>query len=77
MMSEKRTLQIDVLGPLESNEDIMECKIYIDGRCCRFYTSKANYEALMYDGIFLRNGKEKDSAGVINTTNTFIESKEA
>lgn len=72
-MSKKRTLQIDVLGPLDINENIIDCNIYIDGRCCRFYTSKANYEALMYDGIFLRNVTKKDSAGVLNTTNVFIE----
>jgi hypothetical protein len=70
---EKRTLQIDVIGPLPTNTELIECNIYIDGRCCRFWTTKANYEALMYDKVFIRDGKEKDSAGVLNTTNTFFE----
>ena len=69
----KRELQIDVLGPSKQDENIIECNIYIDGRCCRFYTSKSNYEALMYDKVFIRDGKEKDSANVLNTTNIFKE----
>lgn len=73
---EKRTLQIDVMGPMGTNPEIIECNIYIDGRCCRFYTSRSNYEALMYDKVFIRDGKTRDSAGVLNTTNTFIEDTE-
>ena len=70
----KRTLQIDVLGACENNESIIECNVIVSGRCCRFYTSKSNYEALMFDGVFVRNGKEKDSANVLNTTKVFHES---
>lgn len=69
----KRTLQIDVKGPLEDDPSIIECRISIDGRDCTFYTSKSNYHALMYDGVFIRDGKERDSANVLNTTNVFIE----
>lgn len=65
-----RTLQIDVLK-IEGH--IVTCKIIIDGRGCIFHTSKSNYEALVYDGVFIRDGKEKDSANVINTTNVFEE----
>ena len=45
----------------------------IDGRDCRIYTSKSNYEALIYDGVFIRDGKCKDSANMINTTKVFVE----
>ena len=69
----KRKLQIDVKGPVEGNEQLIKCKLYFDGRCCTFYTSKANYEALLYDGLFIRDGKTKDSADVLNTTNSFEE----
>jgi len=72
-MNKKRELQIDVKGATKENPNIIECNIYFDGRCCKFYTSKANYESLMYDKIFIRDGKERDSANVLNTTNVFIE----
>lgn len=29
----KRTMQIDVIGPVEGTE-LMKCKLYIDGRVC-------------------------------------------
>ena len=69
----KRTLQIDVLGPSEGDERIIECVLIVDGRSCMFYTSRANYQALMFDGVFIRDGKEKDSANVVNTTHVFDE----
>ncbi len=72
-MSKKRELQIDVKGSLPDNENVMECTLFIDGRFCTFYMSKANYESLIYDGVFIRNGKEKDSAGCINTTHVYVE----
>lgn len=68
----KRTLQIDVIGPVEGT-DFVKCKLYADGRVCAFWTTQANYEALIFDKIFIRDGKSVDSAGVVNTTNTFIE----
>lgn len=72
-MSKQRKLQIDVKGPMEADENIIEMVLSVDGRDCRFYTSKANYEALIYDGVFVRDGKEKDSANCINTTNVYVE----
>lgn len=77
-MSKKRNLQIDVMG-LEPDfdqirkEELIRCKLYVDGRTCFIWTTKANYEALKYDGFFVRDGKEQDCSGAINTTNTFIE----
>jgi hypothetical protein len=69
----KRNLQIDVKGFNKEDENIVELNLIVDGRSCLCYTSKSNYEALMYDGVFIRDGKEKDSAGVLNTTKVFIE----
>jgi len=71
-MSNKR-LQIDVKGFHEENPNLVELNLIVDGRNCLCYTSKANYKALMYDGFFIRDGKEKDSAGVLNTTKVFEE----
>ena len=68
----KRKLQIDVMGLVEEI-NLVECKLHVDGRTCIFYMSNANYEALKFDGFFIRDGKDKDSANVINTTHVFEE----
>ena len=74
----KRELQIDVMG-VEPNfenirqEELIRCKFYIDGRACIFWTTEANYKALMYHKFFVRDGNTQDVAGVINTTNMFVE----
>ena len=62
----KRTIQIDVIGPIEETE-LMKCKLYVIGM------SRYDYEELMREKVFIRDGKSVDSAGVINTTNTFVE----
>lgn len=71
-LMDKRTLKIDVIGPVEGT-DIVKCKLRVNGRTCVIWTTQSNYEALMYDNIFIRDGKEIDSNGVINTTKVFIE----
>lgn len=68
----KRTMQIDVIGPVEATE-LMKCKLYVDGRVCVIGMSQYDYEVLMREKVFIRDGKSVDSAGVINTTNTFVE----
>lgn len=32
----KRTLQIDVIGPVKGT-DLVKCKLYADGRVCAFW----------------------------------------
>ena len=34
---------------------------------------ESDYERLKKEGIFISDGKTRDSAGVLNTTNAFIE----
>lgn len=68
----RRTMQIDVIGSVEGTE-LMKCKLYVDGRVCIIGMSRYDYEELMREKVFIRNGQTVDSAGVINTTNTFIE----
>ena len=68
----KRTMQIDVIGPVEGTE-LIKCKLYIDGRVCVIGMSQYDYEELIREKVFIRDGKSVDSAGVINTTNTFVE----
>ena len=67
----KRTIQIDVIGPIEETE-LMKCKLYVDGRVCVIGMSRYDYEELMREKVFIRDGKSVDSAGVINTTNTCL-----
>jgi hypothetical protein len=69
----KRTLQIDVKGPVPGMENVIKCILSVNGRDCAFYMSESNYEALIYDKVFIRDGKERDSAGILNTTRVFIE----
>ncbi|WP_221662021.1 hypothetical protein [Bacteroides faecis] len=70
----KKKLQINVIGK-ESTEnirvydDLVRCNICINGRTCTFWTTEANYKALIFDGFFV----ESDSTGAINTTNVFTE----
>lgn len=67
-------MQIDVIGPVEGSE-LMKCKLYIDGRVCIIWMSRYEYEELIRERVFVRDGKSVDSAGVINTTNVFLEEK--
>lgn len=41
----KRTIQIDVIGPIEETE-LMKCKLYVDGRVCVIGMSRYDYEEL-------------------------------
>ena len=49
------------------------CKLYIDGNASVILMNKIDYERLLSDSFFVRDGKNRDSAGVLTTTNTFIE----
>lgn len=70
----RRELQIDVIGPVKDT-NLMKCKLYIDGRVCIIGMSQYDYEELKREKIFIRDGQTVDSAGVINTTNIFLEKK--
>lgn len=49
----KRTIQIDVIGPIEETE-LMKCKLYVDGRVCVIGMSRYDYEELMREKVFIR-----------------------
>ncbi|WP_260395710.1 hypothetical protein [Phocaeicola dorei] len=53
----------------------MKCKLYTDENIVIIMMNELDYERLKEEGIFIRDGKSRDSAGVLNTTNTFIEKK--
>jgi hypothetical protein len=68
----ERTIQIDVIGKIEGTE-FMKCKLYTNENIVIIMMNEFDYERLKEEGIFIRDGKSRDSAGVLNTTNTFIE----
>lgn len=63
-------LQIDVI---KENNDFVTCNLYAGGRRCEILLLKQDYDRLVYEGFFIRNGKTEDSAGVLNTTKVFVE----
>ena len=74
----KRRLQINVLGTEPSEHvkmynDLIRCNICIDGRICTFWTTEANYKALIFDGFFIREDNCADQSGVIYTTKVYEE----
>lgn len=71
-MSKKRTMQIDVIEEVKGTQ-YLQCKLYIDGNASVILMNKIDYERLLSDSFFVRDGKNRDSAGVLNTTNTFLE----
>lgn len=68
----KRAIQIDVIGKVEGTQ-FMKCKLYTNENIVIIMMNEFDYERLKKEGIFIRDGKSRDSAGVLNTTNTFIE----
>lgn len=74
----KRKIQIDVMDGdpgFDSirKDELIRCKLYVDGNAIAFWTTKSNYEALKYHGLFIRDGKEVDCSGAINTTAVYEE----
>jgi hypothetical protein len=68
-----RSLQIDVIRPMIFDLSIFECKLIINGRAARVYMSNSDYQRLIAEGVFIRDGKTSDSSGVINTTRVWEE----
>ena len=62
-------IQIDV-NKIDGN--LVVAGMYTGGRWVRIAMALTDYNDLVGDGFFIRDGKEKDSAGVLNTTKVFI-----
>jgi hypothetical protein len=62
-------IQIDIKR-IEGNAAIGN--LYTGARCVKIAMAVGDYESLMRDGFFTRDGKSEDSAGVINTTKVFV-----
>lgn len=51
--------------------------LYTGNRCVYIEMEEYEYKNLIRDGFFIRDGKSRDSANVLNTTNTFKEQTHA
>lgn len=60
-------IQIDV-KKIQKDIALAVCNLYTGERCVEIYMPVSSYEALIRDGFFIRDGKELDSANVLNTT---------
>jgi hypothetical protein len=65
----ENTVQIDVISG--ESGGVYKCNLYAAGRCVRIYMHQQDYELLIQDGFFIRDGKTFDSAGVLNTTKEY------
>lgn len=63
-------IQIDVKTVCEET-NVARCNLYAGGRCVKIIMSKSDYDNLVRDGFFIRDGKELDSANVLNTTEAY------
>lgn len=63
-------IQIDVIGKLE-NSQFVKCKLYIDGEATPILMPETEYQRLIQEGFYVRDGEQCDSAGVINTTKVY------
>ncbi len=66
-------VQIDVV---EVTNNAVMCNLYTGTRCVRIAMAISDYESLQRDKFFIRDGKNRDSAGVLNTTREFYLQKE-
>lgn len=66
----QQQIQIDVNDIIEEN-GMVKCGMYTGGSWVRIWMSVTDYNTLVREGFFIRDGKSRDSAGVLNTTETF------
>lgn len=60
-------MQIDV-KTVDDVKNTVICNLFTGERCVKIYMSVSDYKDLIRDGFFIRDGKERDSANVLNTT---------
>lgn len=61
-------IQIDIKNIVAG---LAHCNLYTGERCVKILIPEYEYENLVKDGFFIRDGKTKDSANVINTTEVY------
>jgi hypothetical protein len=73
-MEAKKWIQLDIKN--SDLDEFMKVNIYIDGSCYSAFMPELEYNRMLNDGCFIRDGKTLDSANVRNTTNMFYEKDE-
>ena len=74
----RKNIRIKVTGR-ESSENVraydalIRCEICVSGRTCAFWTTEANYKALVFDGLFKEAENVSESEVVICETGLFVE----
>lgn len=68
-MQTENYVQIDVLIEDEHiTGNAVRCLMYTPFGCMTIFMKPTEYKRAVRDGFFIRDGKVKDSAGVLNTT---------
>lgn len=70
----ERTIQIDVIGKIEGTQ-FMKCKLYTNENIVIIMMNEFDYERLKEEGIFIRDGKSRDSAGGVEYNQYFHRKK--
>lgn len=61
-------IQIDVKNIIAG---FAHCTMYTGERCVKILIQEYEYENLIRDGFFIRDGKSRDGANVLNTTKVY------
>lgn len=64
-----RYVQVDVKS---STDEWTICNMYTGVLCVEIALRTSEYKELIRKGFFIRDGKEKDSAGILNTTEVYV-----
>jgi hypothetical protein len=65
---DERKIQIDVM---EISDTTVICNLYTGVYCAKIVMSRVDYEYLVREKFFLKDGEEKDSANVWNKTEEY------
>jgi hypothetical protein len=67
-----KAFQLDVMMVMSEH---VKCSMRAGDRWVTVFMHRNEYHNLVDDGFFVRDGKTQDSAGVINTTDTYYYKK--
>lgn len=67
-LDDERKMQLDAI---EVTEKHVLCNFYTGVHCAKVLMSRYDYDELVRKRVFIRDGKEIDSANVWNTTNEY------
>jgi hypothetical protein len=68
-MEAKKWIQLDIRDA--EGTGFVKVNIYFNGSCYLAYMPEPEYDKMLNDGCFIRDGKTLDGANVRNTTDIF------